>query len=80
MTVLMKLLPRTPLINAFGDASAKAYCAVVYLVLEKSSGIHPVLLTLKTRVEPLTKQSILRFEMLSGVILARLASSMKEAL
>ena len=61
-------------LHGFGDASAKAYCAVVYLVLETSSGIHPVLLTSKTRVAPLTKQSIPRLELLSGVILARLAS------
>ncbi|XP_015761461.1 PREDICTED: uncharacterized protein LOC107340610 [Acropora digitifera] len=67
-------------LHGFGDASAKAYCAVVYVVLETSSGNYPVLLTSKTRVAPLTKQSIPRLELLSGVILARLASSVKEAL
>ena len=40
-------------LHGFGDASEKAYCAVVYLVLEVSSGYHPVLLTSKTRVAPL---------------------------
>ena len=49
-------------------------------MLKTSSGIHPVLLTSKTRVAPLTKQSIPRLELLSGVILARLASSVKNAL
>ena len=53
---------------------------MVYLVLETSSGNYPVLLTSKTRVAPLAKQSIPRLELLSGVILARLASSVKEAL
>ena len=67
-------------LHGFGDASEKAYCAVAYLVLETSSGNYPVLLTSKTRVAPLAKQSIPRLELLSGVILARLASSVKEAL
>ena len=67
-------------IHGFWDASEKAYCAVVYLVLEASSGYHPVLLSSKTRVTPLSKQSIPRLELLSGVILARLMSSVKETL
>ena len=67
-------------LHGFGDASERAYCAVVYLVLETSSGNYPVLLTSKTRVAPLTKQSIPRLELLSGVILARLVSSVMEAL
>ena len=58
----------------------KGHCAVVYLVLETSSGNYPVLLTSKTRVAPLTKQSIPRLELLSGVIIARLVSSVMEAL
>ena len=67
-------------IHGFGDASEKTYCAVVYLVLEASSGYHPVLLSSKTKVAPLSKQSIPRLEFLSGVILARLVSSVKETL
>ena len=53
---------------------------MVYLVLQASSGFYPVLLSSKTRVAPLTKQSIPRLELLSDVILARLVSSVKEAL
>ena len=66
-------------IHGFGDASEKAYCAVVYLVLEVSGDYFPVLLSSKTRVAPLRRQSIPRLELLSGVILARLVSSVKEA-
>ena len=67
-------------LHGFGDAFEKAYCAVVYLVIEASSGYFPVLLTSKTRVAPLSRQSIPRLELLSGVILTRLASSVREAL
>ena len=67
-------------LHGFGDASEKAYCAVVYVVLETSSGNYPVLLTSKTRVAPLTKQSIPRLELSAGVILEGIASSVKEAL
>ena len=67
-------------IHGFGDASEKAYCAVVYFVLEVSGDFFPVLLSSKTRVAPLTRHSIPRLELLSGVILARLVSSVKEAL
>ena len=49
-------------LHGFGDAFEKAYCAVVYLVIEASSGYFPVLLTSKTRVAPLSRQSIPRLE------------------
>ena len=52
-------------IHGFGDASKKAYCVVVYLVLEVSGDYFPVLLSSKTRVAPLTRQSIPRLELLS---------------
>ena len=45
-----------------------------------SGDFFPVLLSSKTRVAPLTRQSIPRLELLSVVILARLVSSVKEAL
>ena len=61
-------------IHGFGDASDKAYCAVVYLVLEVSGYFFPVLLSSNTRVTPLTRQSIPRLELLARVILARLVS------
>ena len=52
----------------------------VYLVLEVTGDYFPVLLSSKIRVAPLTRQSIPRLKLLSGVILARLVSSVKEAL
>ena len=55
-------------IHGFEDASEKVYCAVVYLVLEANGDFFPVLLSSKTRVAPLTRQSIPRFELLFGAI------------
>lgn len=66
-------------IYGFADASEKEYSAVVYLVIEVSGNYFPVLWS-KTRVAPLRRQSIPRLELLSGVILVRLVSSVKEAL
>ena len=67
-------------LHGLGDPFEKVYCAVVYLVLETSSGNYPLHLTSKTTVAPVTKQSMPRLQLLSGVILARLASSVKEGL
>ena len=67
-------------IHGFGNASEKRYYAVVYLFFEGSGDYFPVLLSSKTRVAPLRRQSIPRLELLSRVILARLVSSVKEAL
>ena len=67
-------------LHGFGDASEKAYCAVVYLVMNTSSGTYVRLMSSKTRVSPINKTTIPRLELLSGLILARLMSSVKEAL
>ena len=53
---------RSYVIRGFGDASEKAYCAVVCLVLEVSGDLFPVLLSSKTRMAPLIRQSIPRLE------------------
>ena len=66
-------------IYGFADASEKEYSAVVYLVIAVSGNYFPVLWS-KTRVAPLRRQSIPRLELLSGVILARLVSSVKKSL
>ena len=67
-------------LHGFGDASKTAYCTVVYLVLQTSSGQYSRLLESKTRVAPLKRQTIPRLELLSGLILARLLSTVREAL
>ena len=63
----------------FSDSSKKAYCAVVYLVSEGYDCFVPKLLTSKTKVAPLKPWSI-RLELQAAVILARLMTSIKEAL
>jgi hypothetical protein len=47
-------------LHGFGDASLKAYCAVVYYVCELSCNYHVELLTSKTRVAPIKAQTIPR--------------------
>ena len=47
-------------LHGFGDASEKAYCAVVYFVCRTSTGVYVQLLTAKTRVAPL-KESVVGF-------------------
>ena len=67
-------------LHGFCDASAKAYGAVVYLRVVTTCGIYARFLASKTRVAPLSNQTIPRLELLSAVILARLMHSVKEAL
>ena len=51
-------------IHGFGNASEKTYCAVVCLVFEVSGDYFPVLLSSKTRMSPLRRQSIPILELL----------------
>ena len=68
-------------LHGFGDASKKAYCAVVYLVYVLDDGSrHVKLLASKTRVAPLKQLSIPRLELMSAVILTQLVETVKEAL
>ena len=67
-------------LHGFGDASMKAYCAVIYLVCETTKGIHVTLLCSKTRVAPLKGLSIPRLELLSARILAVLMDTVHNAL
>ena len=64
----------------FCDASLKAYAAVVYLQVETSSGHHVSFVASKTRVSPLKAQTIPRLELLSALLLARLLSTVTQAL
>ena len=67
-------------LHGFGDASSKAYCAVVYLVYKTNEGIYAKLLTSKSRVAPLKKLTIPRLELMSARILAQLMDTVKLAL
>ena len=68
-------------IHGFWDASDKAYAAVVYLRTKYTNGNVDVrLVAAKTRVAPLSKQSIPRLEHLGTQILARLVKSILHAL
>ena len=62
------------------DASLSAYAAVIYLLIESEDGFHMRFVVAKTRVAPLKKQSIPRLELLSAVLLARLADATKSSL
>lgn len=64
----------------FCDSSLKAYAAVVYLRARTPSGYQVVLVASKTLVAPLKQQTIPRLELLSALLLARLMSSVTQAL
>ena len=64
----------------FCDASAKAYAAVVYLEIIVDQDSQFQFIAAKTRVSPITCQSIPRLELLSSLLLARLIINVKEAL
>ena len=67
-------------LHGFGDASEKAYCAVVYFVCRTSTAVHVQLLAAKTRVTPLKALTIPRLELMSALMLAKLVDSVKKAL
>ena len=67
-------------IHGFGDASSKAYCAVIYLVYQTNKGVESRLLCSKTRVAPLKELTIPRLELLSARILAVLVDTVYRAL
>ena len=58
-------------LHVFGDASAMAYCAVVYLCVETKDGIKVSLFTSKSRLAPLSDLSIPRLDLLAVLIAAR---------
>ena len=63
-------------LHAFSDASEKAYTAVMYMRATYSNGrVQTSLITSKTRVAPVKKQTIPRLELLRATILARLVST-----
>ena len=64
----------------FCDASARAYAAVVYMNIVSSEGCVARFVASKTRVAPLSAQTIPRLELLAALLLARLLSSVASAL
>ena len=67
-------------LHGFGDASQRAYAAVVYLLIETPDGRSTRFVGLKTRVAPVKGHSIPRLELLAALLLARLISSLESAL
>ena len=64
----------------FCDASLRAYAAVVYLVIKMEGERVPLLVCLKTRVAPLRELTILKLELFSSLLLARLIRTVTSSL
>ena len=63
-------------LNGFSDASEKAYAAVIYLRIVYTDGsVDNMLVSSKTRVAPIKRQTIPRLELLGALILARLMNT-----
>ena len=68
-------------LHGFSDASEDAYSAVVYLRMIDSLGdVHISLVTSKTKVSPIKRQSIPRLELCGALLLARLLNHTREVL
>ena len=67
-------------LHGFCDASLKAYGAVVYLQVHTTSCTYVKFVASKTRVAPLSSQTIPRLELLGAVILVRLVTAVEGAL
>ena len=64
-------------LHGFCDASLKTYGAVVHLQVHTTSCIYVKFVASKTRVAPLSSQTIPRLELLGAVILARLVTAVE---
>ena len=67
-------------LHGFCDASKGAYAAVIYLLMKTSTGSHVKFVASKTRVSPISGQTIPRLELLSALLLARLMTSVSSSL
>ena len=67
-------------LHCFGDASEKAYGAVVYLRVETATGtVFTQLVSSKTRVAPMNGETIPRLELVGALILARVVNTVLTA-
>ena len=67
-------------LHCFADASERAYGAAVYMRVEYESRVECQIISSKTRVAPLAKQTIPRLELLSNLAASRLLKSVSQAL
>ena len=67
-------------LHGFGDASCKAYAAVIYLHITTTNGSYLKFVASKSRVAPVKHESIPRLELLAALVLARLITHVCEAL
>ncbi|XP_068691801.1 uncharacterized protein [Montipora foliosa] len=67
-------------LHGFGDASSKAYAAVIYLQVTTTVGSYVKLVASKSRVAPVKELTIPRLEILAALVLARIITHVKEAL
>ena len=65
------------LLHGFGDASKRAYCAVIYFVYRTNVGVYVHMLTTKARVAPLKETSIPRLELMSERLLAQVMNTVR---
>ena len=67
-------------LHGFGDASKRAYCAVIYFVYRTNVGVYVRMLTTKSRVAPLKETSIPRLELMSARLLAQVMNTVRDSL
>ena len=67
-------------LHCFADASERAFGAVVYMRVEYEARVRCQIVSSKTRVAPLAKQTIPRLELLSNLNASRLLKSVSQAL
>lgn len=67
-------------LHGFADASEQAYGAQIYAKIIENDEIHSNIIAAKTRVTPLSKQSIPRLELCAALLLAELMEKVATAL
>ena len=66
-------------LHLFGDASGKAFCTIVNVVMKVHSAYHPRLITSKSRVAPIKPLTMHCIELLAALISARLLNTVRQA-